>query len=401
MAPPPADGDVLPVSGAWFAGDPVGDRRFLDLGDFPLESGRSLPVTLAYETWGELDPDRTNAILVLHALTGDSHARGAAGPGHPTPGWWEDLIGPGLAIDTDRWFVVAPNVLGGCQGSTGPSSAAPDGSPWGSRFPTITTRDQVRAEVAFADHLGIDAWALVIGGSMGGMRAVEWAVEAPERVRRLAVIASSARAGADQIAWNSTQIAAIRADGGFHGGDYYDQGPGGGPQAGLGVARRIAHTTYRTAGELEDRFGNDLQDGEDAGRFQVTSYLDHHADKLVRRFDANSYLRLVEAMSTHDVGRGRGGLEQALSTVTAQTLIVAVDTDRLFPVPMSELLADGIPGARSHVIHSRRGHDGFLVTSPALAGWIRDLLGARVGPRTGGASVVGTSGATAGHAREE
>lgn len=390
-----------PVSGAWRAGDPIGARTFLDIGPLALENGSTLPVTLAYETWGELDADGGNAVLVLHALTGDSHARGPAGPGHPTAGWWEDLIGPGRAIDTDRYFVVAPNVLGGCQGSTGPASPGPDGAPWGSRFPAITTRDQVHAELALTARLGIGSWALVIGGSMGGMRAVEWAVTAPQQVRRLALIASCARASADQIAWNSAQLAAIRGSSGFHGGDYYDSPPEDGPQDGLGIARRIAHTTYRTASELEGRFGNRRQDDAWDQRFQVASYLDHHADKLVRRFDANSYLRLVEAMDAHDVGRGRGGLAAALSTVTARTLVVGVDTDRLFPLAMSEQIAEGVDDAEFHVIHSPLGHDGFLVTSPALAGWIHDLLGSRVGPETGGTRVVGVADTTAGRVREE
>ncbi len=369
----------LPVSGAWRPGDAPGRRRFCDLGDLPLESGTTLPdVRLAYETWGELAPDASNAVLVLHALTGDSHVRGPAEDGHPTAGWWDHLVGPGLPIDTDRWFVIAPNVLGGCQGSTGPSSDAPDGRRWGSRFPHVSVRDQVEAELALAQRLGIDGWALVIGGSMGGMRALEWAVGHPDRVDRLAVIASGAAASADQIAWSSAQAAAIRSCDGFAGGDYYDAPDGRGPQKGLGVARRIAHTTYRTAEELADRFDNRRR-AEPDGRYEVSSYLDHHADKLIRRFDANSYLVLTGAMDGHDVGRDRGGIAAALARVTARTLVVGVDTDRLFPLSMSERIAEGIDDARFHVIHSVLGHDGFLVDSPALAGWIRDLLGGRSG----------------------
>lgn len=369
----------MPVTGAWRPGDPVGRRRFAPIGDLRLEQGAVLPeVTLAYETWGELSPGRDNAVLVLHALTGDSHVRGPAGDGHPTAGWWEDLVGPRLAIDTERWFVVAPNVLGGCQGSTGPASPAPDGRPWGARFPAVTARDQVAAERALMRRLDLPDWALVIGGSMGGMRALEWAVTHPDLTRRLAVIASTARASADQIAWNSAQVEAIRATPGFHGGDYYEQPPGSGPHAGLGVARRIAHITYRTAAELEQRFGNAPQAADRpitaGGRSQAASYLDHHADKLVRRFDANSYVLLAGAMDSHDVGRGRGGVAAALARVTARTLVVGVDTDRLFPLEMSEQIAESVDGAVFHVIHSPIGHDGFLVTSPPLAGWIRDLL---------------------------
>lgn len=369
----------LPPSGAWREGDPAGHRRFVGIGGLRLETGAVLdPVTIAYETWGELAADGSNAVLILHALTGDSHVRGAAGKGHPSAGWWEDLVGPGLPVDTDRWFVVAPNVLGGCQGTTGPSSTAPDGRPFGSRFPRLTARDQVAAEHALMDRLGIERWALVVGASMGGMRALEWAVTHPAQTRRLAVIASCAAASADQIAWNSAQAAAIRTCDGFFGGDYYDAPEGNGPQQGLGVARRIAHTTYRTAAEFEDRFGNRTQLGDDPlepdAVFQVSSYLDNHADKLARRFDANSYLTLVGSMDTHDVGRGRGGVEAALARISARTLVVGVDTDRLFPLEMSERIAEGVDGASFHVIHSPVGHDGFLVPSPPLAGWIRDLL---------------------------
>jgi homoserine O-acetyltransferase len=375
---PAASAAPVPASGAWQPAQGAGHRRFAQLGEVPLESGRILPeVTLAYETWGELAADGSNAVLVLHALTGDSHVVGEAGPAHPTAGWWSDLVGPGRAVDTDEYFVVAPNVLGGCQGSTGPSSPAPDGSPWGSRFPRVTMRDQVEAERALAAVLGIERWSLVIGGSMGGMRALEWAVTAPEQVERLAVIASSARASADQIAWNSTQIAAIRGDVGFHGGDYYGLPDGEGPHLGLGTARRIAHITYRTGAEFEERFSNRSQGEEDVlggGRHQVTSYLDHHADKLARRFDANSYVRLAESMSTHDVGRGRGGTAAALRRISARTLLIAITTDRLFPPALVAETAEGIEDVRHHVVDSPVGHDGFLLPHPALREWIADLL---------------------------
>ncbi|MEH3079193.1 MAG: homoserine O-acetyltransferase [Quadrisphaera sp.] len=374
---PPAAGSEpreqqLPVSGGWREGDPVGDRLFADLGPLALEGGGSLPaVRLAYETWGRLSAARDNAVLICHALTADSHVVGGAGPGHPTPGWWSELVGPGLAIDTDRWFVVAPNVLGGCQGSTGPSSTAPDGRPWGSRFPYVTIRDQVAAEAALADVLGVQRWAAVVGGSMGGMRAVEHAVTHPERVERLLAVATTARATADQIAWCAPQLAAVRSDPGWRGGDYHDAAPGQGPHRGLGLARMVAHTTYRSAAELDARFGRSAQPGEQplggGGRFAVESYLQHHADKLVRRFDAGSYVVLTEAMNSHDVGRGRGGTQAALSGVTARTRVVAVDTDRLYPVSLSEELADGVPGAELDVVASPYGHDGFLIESEAIA----------------------------------
>jgi homoserine O-acetyltransferase len=369
---------AVPASGAWRPEDGPGHRRFARIGALGLESGARLEeVELAFETWGDLAPDGSNAVLVLHALTGDSHVIGEAGPSHATAGWWSDLVGPGRAVDTDRFFVVAPNVLGGCQGSTGPSTSAPDGQPWGARFPRITMRDQVAAEQLLAAQLGIEKWALVIGGSMGGMRAIEWAVSAPDQVERLAVIASSARASADQIAWNSAQIAAIRADIGFRGGDYYDSPDGEGPSQGLGTARRIAHITYRTGAEFEERFSNRSQGEEDVldgGRHQVTSYLDHHADKLARRFDANSYVRLAESMSTHDVGRGRGGTAAALHRVQARTLMVAISSDRLFPPALVAEAAQEIPDVQHHVIDSPQGHDGFLLPHPALREWIGALL---------------------------
>ncbi|GAB7100387.1 homoserine O-acetyltransferase [Thermobifida fusca] len=369
----------LPATGAWREGDPPGDRRWVELSEpLQLETGGELPgVRLAYETWGSLNEDRSNAVLVLHALTGDSHVVGPEGPGHPSPGWWEGIIGPGLALDTDRYFVVAPNVLGGCQGSTGPSSTAPDGRPWGSRFPRITIRDTVRAEFALLREFGIHSWAAVLGGSMGGMRALEWAATYPERVRRLLLLASPAASSAQQIAWAAPQLHAIRSDPYWHGGDYYDR-PGPGPVTGMGIARRIAHITYRGATEFDERFGRNPQDGEDpmaGGRFAVESYLDHHAVKLARRFDAGSYVVLTQAMNTHDVGRGRGGVAQALRRVTARTMVAGVSSDFLYPLAQQQELADGIPGADEvRVIESASGHDGFLTEIDQVSVLIKELL---------------------------
>jgi homoserine O-acetyltransferase len=368
-----------PVTGAWREGNHPGRRRFADLGPLSLEAGGRLRrVQVAYETWGRLSPSADNAVLILHALTGDSHVVGEAGPGHPSAGWWQGLVGPGLPIDTDRWFVVAPNVLGGCQGTTGPASTAPDGRPYGSRFPFVTTRDQVLTEAGLADRLGIDRWALVVGGSMGGMRALEWAVSFPERVARLLVLATTAASGGDQIAWCSPQLAAIRADARFRGGDYYGAAPGDGPHLGLGVARRIAHATYRSGAELNLRFGRLAQPGESpvgGGRYAVESYLDHHAEKLVRRFDANSYLVLTEAMNAHDVGRGRGGVAAALSRVTARTAVAAIDSDRLYPVESAAEIAAGIADcAPLHVLSSPYGHDAFLIEGEAVGAIVTDLL---------------------------
>jgi homoserine O-acetyltransferase len=372
-----------PATGAWRDGDPVGDRRFAAFRDFRTEGGGHLPTfRLAYESWGELNAARDNAVLVLHALTGDSHVRGDAGPGHPTAGWWQDIVGPGAAIDTSRWFVIAPNMLGGCQGSTGPASIAADGYEWATRFPYLTVRDQVEAQRHLADALGIDRWAAVVGGSMGGMHALEWGVTHPERVERLAVIAAPPANTADQIALNSVQLEAIRIDPHFSGGEYYDAAPGEGPHRGLSLARRMALLNYRSPAELNQRFQRSWQSGVspfgDSGRFAVESYLDFHGNKFTRRFDANSYLTLVEAMNSHDVGRGRGGVEDALRRVTATTLVLGIDSDRLFPVEGQHRIARGIPhtldGDRAAVIASDFGHDGFLIEADAVAHHLRRLL---------------------------
>ena len=265
---------------------------------------------------------------------------------------------------------MCPNVLGGCQGSTGPSSRHPDGRPWGSRFPVLTVRDQVAVEMALADALGVERWALVLGGSMGGMRALEWAVSAPARVERCAVIACGAAASAEQIALCVVQAGAIRADPGFAGGDYYDAPVGRGPARGLGLARRLGHISYRSELELALRFGRAPQSPEQplaGGRYAVESYLDHQALKLARRFDANSYLTLSRAMDHHDVGRGRGGTAAALARVTARTTVAGVDTDRLYPLRLQEELAGLLPGRPAlRIIASPAGHDGFLIESDQI-----------------------------------
>ncbi len=379
----------VPATGAWRPGDEPGGRRFVTLFAAPplaLEAGGTLsPVEVAYETWGELNHDRSNAVLVLHALTGDSHAAGPAGSGHRYPGWWDAMIGPGKGIDTDRWFVVCPNVLGGCQGTTGPASPAPPrrseeaaGRPYGSRFPRVTIRDQVAVEAALADALGIGRFAAVVGGSMGGMRALEWAVGYPDRVETVVVVASGAAATAEQIALCSLQNEAIRADPRFRGGDYYDAPDGEGPHEGMGLARRIGHLSYRSEPELQARFGRGAQEREDplaGGRYAVESYLDHHGDKLARRFDANTYIVLSEAMNHHDVGRGRGGLASALSRITARVALAGVDSDRLYPVWLQQEISDLLPDPPEvTVLHSMHGHDAFLIESEAVAAFVRKAL---------------------------
>lgn len=372
-----------PATGAWRDGDPVGERRFASFGMFATESGESLPhVRLAYESWGRLSSERDNAVLILHALTGDSHVRGAAGPGHPTAGWWSDLVGPGAAIDTDRYFVVAPNMLGGCQGSTGPASIAPDGYEWASRFPYLTVRDQVAAQALLADELGVGRWHAVVGGSMGGMHALEWAVGHPDRVARAAILSAPPITTADQIALNSVQMDAVRTDPRFAGGEYYDAGDGDGPHRGLALARRMALLNYRSPTELNQRFQRSWQSGVSplgrGGRFAVESYLDFHGNKFTRRFDANSYLTLVQAMNSHDVGRDRDGVEDALARVTATTLVLGIDSDRLFPIDGQHRIARGIPrtldGNAAVVLSSDFGHDGFLIETAAVAMHLRRLL---------------------------
>lgn len=373
-----------------------GVLRTAHIGDLPLESDAILPeARLAYETWGQLNEDASNAILILHALTGDTHvSRGAVGPDADpqtrayaeTEGWWAGIVGPGAAIDTNKYFVVSPNILGGCNGSTGPASPAPisidpEQKPWGSRFPQITIRDTVHAESRLAEQLGITAFKYVIGASLGGARSVEWAATYPQRVRGCAVIASAPSATADTIAWGHTQNLVIRQDPHFAGGDYYG-GPS--PDTGLALARRIAHTTYRSAAELDFRFGRDAQPGEEPlttyntgrGRYQVESYLDHQGQKLVERFDANSYLSINEALLTHDVARGRGSLRQALAvTAHCHWLVAYVDSDRLFFPSDSHILASALPQpVEPQVIHSPSGHDGFLIETKQVEKILRAAL---------------------------
>lgn len=349
---------------------PDGRVEVVDIGALPLESGAVIPgAHLVVQRWGAITPERDNVVLIEHALTGDSHVIGEAGPEHPSPGWWEGSVGPGAAIDTDRWHVVAMNVLGGCRGSVGPSSLHPDGKPWGSRFPWISIRDQVAAERLALDALGIDRLAAVVGGSMGGMRTLEWIVGQPESVGAALVLAVGARATADQIGTQSTQIRAITSDPDWLGGDYH--GTGRAPRVGLGIARRIAHLTYRTEHELDARFANDAQPGEDprdGGRYAIQSYLDHQADKLVSRFDAGSYVVLTEAMNRHDVGRGRGGIEAALRATNVPTVVAGVDSDRLYPLRQQQQIADLLPRCDGlETISSAYGHDGFLIESQEIS----------------------------------
>ena len=367
----------LPVTGAWQPGDPAGDRRFLTIADgrpFALEwGGRLTEARLAYETWGELDSQASNAVLVCHALTGDSHAAGGSGPAHPSGGWWSEMIGPGKAIDTDRFFVVCSNVLGGCQGTTGPADFDPAvGRRYGPRFPVVTIRDMVRAQAQLADHLGIGSWLGVVGGSMGGMQVLEWAAMYPRRVRSILPLATCAAASALQVAWSAVERLAIATDPGWCDGDYYDKPEG--PWMGLAVARQIAQVTYRSGESFERRFGRQMFDPVEAfglwGRFQMESYLDHHGQKLVKRFDANTYVVLNRSMDLHDIGRGRGGSAAALGRISVPVLTASVRSDRLYPPHEQQELRDGILAGggdcRLVMLDSDEGHDGFLLEHDLL-----------------------------------
>ena len=368
---------ALPVTGAWRPGDPPGHRQIFTLpADRPLaiDTEEVLHrVDIAYETWGRLDERASNAILVCHAWTGDSHAAGRAGPGHPADGWWDEVIGPGKPLDTDRFFVVCSNVLGGCQGSTGPASPHPvDGLPYGSRFPVVTIRDMVRAQARLATHLGIAAWHSVIGGSMGGMQVLEWATMFPQRVRSIVPVATCAQATAQQIAWGAIGRRAIQLDPRWRGGDYYDAPPGDGPAEGLAVARMVAQVTFRSDNVFTQRFGRDLADGNELSgkldlwqRFEVERYLDHHGEKLIRRFDTNSYLIIGKAMDLHDLGRGRGGLTAAMKRITVPSLTMGIWSDVLYPSyqqrQIHELLRGNGTQAEYVEIDSPHGHDAFLI----------------------------------------
>jgi homoserine O-acetyltransferase/O-succinyltransferase len=372
-----------PITGAWLPGMPLGRRQLLQIAtDRPLalEAGGHLrDVTIAYETWGRLDATASNAVLVCHAWTGDSHAHGAAGHGHPTSGWWDDVVGPGLAIDTERYFVVCANVLGGCQGSTGPSSTDPaTGRRYGSHFPVVTVRDMVRAQARLADHLGVVSWHSVVGGSMGGMQVLEWGITFPRRVRSLVPIATCLQSTAQQIALTGIGKRAIMQDPAFRGGDYYD-GPDG-PLRGLALARQVAQVSFRSDTAFSVRFGRDTVEGHDAlglwDRFEIERYLDYHGDKLVRRFDANSYLTLGKSMDLHDVGRSRNGVEAAVRRIQVPVLTVAVRSDILYPSYQQRQIRDVVlasGGTCEYVeIDSDDGHDGFLIAG--------DQVSAALGP---------------------
>ena len=379
-----------PATGAWFPGMPVGGRKFAHFPHdrpFALDGGKVLSsVSIAYESWGTLNEDATNAILICHAWTGDSHVSGAAEEGNPTPGWWEGVVGPGKAIDTNKWFVVCSNVIGGCQGSTGPATAHPeDGQLYGSRFPVITVRDMVRAQVRLTDMLGIRKWHSVVGGSMGGMLVLEWAVTFPDRVKTIIPIATCAQATAQQIAWGAIGRRAIRLDPKWRNGEYYDAATGEGPWEGLAIARMLSQVTFRSDNVFNERFGRALvdMDADYNGlglwdRFEVEGYLDHHGDRLIRRFDTNSYLIIGKAMDLHDIARGRGTLDTAMSRIKAPTLVLGISSDILYPTYQqkqihSMLTEKGVDSTYVE-IDSPHGHDAFLINFDQVGAPIKSFL---------------------------
>mgnify|MGYP000438960156 CR=1 FL=1 len=365
------------VTGAWLEGDDPGERKFIKIGDLTLESGVVLPdITIAYQSWGRLNSDKSNAILINHALTGWSDVTK----------WWPQMVGPGLAFDSDKYFIICPNVIGGCQGSTGPSSIAPDGKRYGSRFPIITIRDMVRVQARLADHLGVGVWHSVIGGSMGGMQVLEWAVTFPERVRSVVPIATCVQASAQQIAWGSIGRRAIINDPKWRGGDYYEAQPGDGPHEGLSTARMVAQVTFRSDNVFTDRFGRDMTGGSSSaksldGKFEVERYLEYHGDKLVGRFDANSYMTIGKAMDLHDVARGRGTLESAVARITSPVLTMGIWSDFLYPEYQQLQIRDMVAanGVRAEYIEvdSPHGHDAFLIeldqVGPAIRRFIESI----------------------------
>jgi homoserine O-acetyltransferase len=335
-----------------------------------LRSGAMLhPFSLAYEAYGSLNADRSNAILICHALSGDAHVAGYyTGDPDEQPGWWDDAVGPGKTFDTNRFFVICSNVIGGCQGSTGPSSPAPDGQPYALRFPMVTVADMVEAQRHLLDHLGIQKLFAVAGGSMGGMQALQWAVAMPERVGSVLFLASTTRSSAQHIAFNETGRQAIYADPNWNNGNYYN-GPA--PTQGLAVARMMAHITYMSETSLERKFGRNLQDAEtlsytlEKPEFAVESYLSYQGRKFVQRFDANSYLYITKAIDYFDIGADYGSLHAALRRASADFLVVSFSSDWLYTPEQAQELVTALEDVgrtvEYHHIDAPFGHDSFLV----------------------------------------
>ncbi|HXK00845.1 MAG TPA: homoserine O-acetyltransferase [Verrucomicrobiae bacterium] len=346
-----------------------------------LDGGATLaPVEVAYETYGRLNAHKTNAILVLHAFSGDAHA---AGISHETgkPGWWDNMIGPGKAFDTDRYFVICTNVLGGCRGTTGPSSVNPEtGCPYAMTFPVITIGDMVRLQKMLIDWFGIERLLTVTGGSMGGMQALKWAVDYPEQVVSAIPIASTTRHSAQQIAFNEVGRQAIMADPDWNGGDYYGKQP---PARGLAVARMVGHITYMSDESMREKFGRRLRDKETFGfgfdvDFEVESYLRYRGSQFVNRFDANSYLYITKAMDYFDLTEGQGTLSSVLERAQARFLVISFSSDWLYPSYQSQEMVRALRSRNQDVayveLQSNYGHDSFLVDVAEQAELVRGFL---------------------------
>ena len=359
----------------------IPDKNFHRIGSFEPELGGYLEeVTLAYETWGELDSSGENAVLIVHALTGDSHCAGGVSEAYRRGGWWDEMVGPGRAVDTDEHFVVCSNVLGGCSGSTGPASVDPETDcPYGMRFPIITIRDIVRTQKRLLENLGVRRLEVVIGGSIGGQQALEWAVEFPDFVEKAVPVAATGALGPQGLGMSEIGRRAIMADPDWQGGDYY--GTGRSPETGLAIARMAGMLTYQSAEGQWERFGREQATRpalheEFGGRFEVESYLHYQGRDLTGRFDANSYLYLTRAMDLYDVGAGYASHEEAYERIRAEVLFVGISSDWLFPAREVRAAAElaKAAGAEAHYeeIQSPNGHDAFLKD------W--DELRAAVGP---------------------
>jgi homoserine O-acetyltransferase len=345
--------------------------------EFKLESGRSIPeLEIAYETHGTLNSDKSNAILVCHALSGSAHAAGEAM--YPdfmvqhtpllkfingdTPGWWKEMIGPQRVFNTDKYFIISSNIIGSCYGSSGPLSINPQtGKAYGPQFPQVTVRDMVRAQQLLLQHLGVQKLLLISGGSLGGMQVLEWALTFPDKVQSIVPIATAARHSDWSIGLNHLARQAILNDPVFKEGYYNTQ-----PEKGLSLARKVGMISYRTDKNFNGRFNYErLGDNQDAfeahNSFQVESYLNYQGEKFVKRFDANSFMQLSNAMDLHDVSRGRGTLQEVLGSIKIPALCIGIDTDVLYPAHEQQNIASSIPHARYAEIRSDYGHDAFLI----------------------------------------
>lgn len=350
--------------------------------ELQLECGRKLgPVTLAYETYGELNADKSNCILILHALTGDAHVAGKHSPDDPKPGWWDNMVGPGKAFDTTKYFVLCSNIIAGCKGSTGPGSDNPEtGKPYALDFPMITIADMVNAQKALVDHLGINQLLCVVGGSMGGMQALQWTVAYPDMVRLAIPIATTARLSAQAIAFDAVGRHAIMTDPDFNEGDYYG---GQGPATGLATARMIGHITYMSDRSMHEKFGRGLQDKTQPDydfvtEFKVESYLSYRGASFVERFDANSYLYITKAMDYFDLAQPSGDLRRELARAKAAFLVISFSSDWLFPSYMSKEIVSALRRNNKDVsyaeIQSDYGHDAFLLEVETLSRLVVNFL---------------------------